>query len=278
MDAARSLHPGWQARLRLTFRQAAQRSVLAEREHFGPLLVQRPFYPEGGLCHCYLIHPPGGVVGGDRIELDVSCERGAQVLLTTPGASRFYYSSGALVEQRQELRVSAEASLEWLPQEAIVFNAARVDNLTRIELEEGARFLGWEITCMGRPASGERWSQGRWRSRFELYRAGRPLLLERNLYRSGSLALNAAWGMAGFPVQALFVMSDSTAGQLEASRASLAIADTERLALTRLQDLLVCRYLGHSAERAKNLFIQLWTLLRPQWLGQAAVRPRIWAT
>ncbi|HEX5513359.1 MAG TPA: urease accessory protein UreD [Gammaproteobacteria bacterium] len=278
MNAARPQAAGWQAHLQLGFRRSGARTVLAERRHLGPLRVQRPFYPEGGLCHCYLIHPPGGVVGGDRLELEVRCEPGAQALLTTPGAGKFYRSAGPIAEQRQHLAVAAGASLEWLPQEQIVFDAARAESYTRVELEVGARFLGWEITCLGRPASGERWQHGHWRSRFELYRSGQPLLIERCRYRGGSAALTAAWGLAGFPLQAFMVVSNTSAAQLELSRSRLMAAADERLALTRLHDVLICRYMGHSAERARALFSELWALVRPDWLARPALPPRIWAT
>lgn len=270
---------GWQAQLRLGFRRIGERTVLAGRRHLGPLRVQQPFYPEAdGLCHCYLIHLPGGVVGGDSLELEVSCEPGAQALITSPGAGKFYRSAGALAVQRQHLVVASGASLEWLPQEQIVFNGARVDSLTRADLAPGGRFLGWEINCLGRPACGEVWDRGRWRSRFELYRNGQPLLLERNLYQDGSAALTAAWGLAGFPLQALLVMTDTSAAQLELGRRLLRPTSEERLALTQREDVLICRYLGHSAERAKQVLTALWSTLRPEWLGRPAVAPRIWAT
>lgn len=278
MRAAQLQPAGWQAHLRLGFRRAGERTVIADRRHQGPLRVQQPFYPEGALCHCYLIHPPGGVVGGDGLRLEVTCEPGAQALLTTPGAGKFYRSAGALAEQQQRLVVASGASLEWLPQEQIVFDAARADSLTRIELATDARFLGWEITCLGRPASGERWQRGHWRNRFELYRDGQPLLLERCRYQDGSTALTAAWGLAGFTVQALMVVTDTSAAQLEQARRQLLAKDDERLALTRLQDVLVCRYLGHNAQRAKTVFSELWGQLRPEWLGRPALPPRIWAT
>ena len=86
----------WQARLELSFQLSGGRTILARRQHVGPLIVQRPFYPEGPeVCHTYLLHPPAGIAAGDRIEAAVSVEEGAHVLLTTPGAAKWYRSGGA---------------------------------------------------------------------------------------------------------------------------------------------------------------------------------------
>ena len=84
----RAAHSSWQARLELGFRATAGRTVLAHRRHVGPLVVQRPFYPEGGICHVYLLHPPGGVVGGDTLELQVQADADSHALITTPAATR----------------------------------------------------------------------------------------------------------------------------------------------------------------------------------------------
>ncbi len=87
-------------------------------------MVQRPFYPEGGTCHVYLLHPPGGVVGGDQLELQVQSEPGSHALITTPAATKFYRAGPhphSLLQQNLQVR---DATLEWLPQETIVFDGA----------------------------------------------------------------------------------------------------------------------------------------------------------
>ena len=112
---------GWQARLDLGFEQRAGRTVLAHKRQFGPLTVQRPFYPEGGPCHLYVLHPPGGVVGGDRLAVSVLVAEGAHALITTPGAAKFYRSAGPRADVVQRLSVDAGGALEWFPQENILF-------------------------------------------------------------------------------------------------------------------------------------------------------------
>src|SRR3569623_3774405 len=139
-------HDRWQARRELCFAIRGGRSTVTSRRQHGPLRVQRPFFPEGaGVCHIYVLHPPGGVVGGDELEIDVAVRAGAHALITAPAAGKFYRRAGAPARQPQLLRVAAAAALEWLPRENIVFDGARAELCTRVELAEGARFIGWEI-------------------------------------------------------------------------------------------------------------------------------------
>jgi hypothetical protein len=119
------------------------------------LRVQRPFYPESReVCHVYLLHPPGGLVSGDELQIDIAVGRDAWALLTTPGAGKVYGSDGQGVRQQQALRIARGGTLEWLPQEMILFDGARADLGTRVELEGDARFLGAKKTscCCSPPA------------------------------------------------------------------------------------------------------------------------------
>lgn len=271
-----ALTTGWQARLELGFAARGAGTVLAHRRHHGPLRVQRPFFPEQGVCHVYPLHPPGGVVGGDSLTIEVDCGPAAAALVTTPAATKFYRSAGARALQRQLITVAADGELEWLPQEQILFDGARVDSLTRIELAAGARFIGWELTCLGRPASGERFERGGLRQRFEIWRAGTPTLLERQRLEAAAPVMAAPWGLAGQPVTATLVATHADDGCVAALRDLL--GPDQPLALTRLQDLLVVRYRGASVAQAWELFCRLWQALRPQVLGRVACEPRIWKT
>ena len=113
---------GWPAELHLGFARDAARTALVERRHLGPLRVQRPFYPEGeGVCHVYLLHPPGGLVAGDDLQVSARVEPGAHALLTTPAAAKLYRSRAASgpARQVQRFEVQGDGILEWLPQESI---------------------------------------------------------------------------------------------------------------------------------------------------------------
>lgn len=266
----------WQARLDLRFRQAGHRTILAERRHVGPLVVQRPFYPEGPICHVYLVHPPGGIVGGDRVELHADVEAAAHALLTTPAATRFYragpHPRSTLLQQ---LSVR-DGALEWLPQETIIFDGARAHSTTRVELAGEARFLGWEISCLGRPANDERFLGGELRQDLLLYRDGQPLLLDRMRLSSGSAALDAGWGLAGHQAMGTLLMYPARGIDLAPLR-ELCSGDA-RHAISIVDEVLVCRALAAQAEAVKLLFTAMWLKLRESLMGRAAVAPRIWAT
>jgi urease accessory protein len=276
------LDTGWEATLALSFVRAAARTELHERRHSGPLRVQRPFYPEGGdVCHVYVLHPPGGLVGGDRLRIEVRAETGAHALLTTPAAGKLYRSQGSRASQQQILRVAPGARLEWLPQETIAFEGARAELSTRVELSGDAGFLGWEIVCLGRPAAGERFERGELRQSIEILRDERPLYVERGAYLAGAAVLSAPWGLAGQPVFGTLVCAVAGASAcVEAARALAAQPAWAPglAAVSGWDELLVARYLGPSAEQAREFFTALWRQLRPALLQREVSLPRIWRT
>src|SRR5712664_2890683 len=120
MQLADPLAEAWRAQLHLRFARAGNKTVLLERTSDGPLVVQKPLYPEGeAVCHAIVVHPPGGIAGGDELDLRVSAATGSHALLTTPGAGKWYRSAGPLA--RQSLQFDVSGTLEWLPRETIVF-------------------------------------------------------------------------------------------------------------------------------------------------------------
>jgi urease accessory protein len=266
----------WQARLELGFRQAGGRTVLAHRRHLGPLVVQRPFYPEGPICHVYLVHPPGGIVGGDALSLQVEVEPQAHALLTTPAATRFYRAGPHPRATLAQHLLVRDGALEWLPQETIVFEGARAHSTTRVELSGEARFLGWEIACLGRPAIGEGFASGELAQDFCLYKDGVPLLLDRLRLAGGSPALAGPWGLGGYQAMGTLLMYPARDLDLAPLR-QLASADA-RHAMSVVDGVLVCRAVAAQAEALRGLFTALWLELRESLLGRTAVAPRIWAT
>lgn len=276
-EAAR---PGWQARLVLGFECRGETSALVQREHFGPLRVQKALYPEGPqVCHVLLLHPPGGVAGGDSLDIAVGAAAGTHALLTTPGAGKWYRSGGRQARQSLNVRVGEGAVVEWLPQESIFFDGAEAQMQTRIELAADAVFCGWEILCLGRTAAGERFSRGRLELATRIERQGRPLWLERGCLRGGSSWLDAAAGLAGRPVSATLLLAGKAVERdwLDACRAAPA-GDGVLTGVTALPDLLVARCLAPGAEAARAWLVEVWRLLRPAALGRPAEPPRIWST
>jgi len=269
---------GWEARLDLGFEQRGARTILAHRKHAGPLVVQKPFYPEGPVCHVYIIHPPGGVVGGDKLTINASSHERAHALITTPAANKFYRSSGPLAQLQQRISIASNAVVEWLPQETILFNGSAVHSNIRVDINTDSTFIGWEITCLGRPASGERFTRGLFRQQLELWKQQQPLVIERTLLQGGQPVLQSAWGLQSFTVTATLIAYPADKALLDLTRCAIA-ADNETLcSATLLQEVLICRYLGHHAEQAKAVFTMLWSAIRPVMLKRNVSVPRIWKT
>ena len=145
----------WQARLALDYSLRAGKTV-AHFEHTGPLRILRSLYPEAeSICHNVIVHPPGGLVGGDTLDLQFQVACGAHGLVTTPGATRFYRSDGKPALQRTRLAVAAEARLEWLRLEAIAYSGCQAENQLTMTLETGAELIGWDVTALGLPAAAQ---------------------------------------------------------------------------------------------------------------------------
>ena len=270
---------GWKAELALGFERRGAKSVLAARRHDGPLALQKPLYPEGeGVCHAIVLHPPGGIAGGDELEIAARVGEGAHALLTTPGAGKWYRSAGAWARQSLGFEVARCACLEWLPQETIVFDGALAGMRSEVRLEGDARFIGWEILCLGRTGSGERFARGACRLATDVMREGRLLWHERGRIEGGSPLLESAAGLRGEPVAGTLLAAAPEIDDrlIAACREVLPVAGEG--AVTRLPGLLVARYLGVSSESARNWFIALWRVLRPVLAGREGIEPRIWRT
>lgn len=271
----------WQARLELGFERRGAGTILARRAHHGPLRVQKPLHPEGAaLCHAIVLHPPAGIVGGDRLQIEADIGAGAQALLTTPGAGKWYRSAGAEAEQSVTLRVGAGGTAEWLPQESIVFAGTQARMRTSVELGEGARYLGVETLCFGRRASGETFGGGTLRLATDIRLAGRQLWHERGQIDGGSPLMTSPIGLAGYSVCAtvLAAGAEIDAAALAVCRAAASRETGAQWGVTVMPQLFVGRYLGHSAEAAREWFIALWETLRPEFIGRPAAVPRIWNT
>jgi len=277
---------GWLGRLSLELTKTEHGTQLSRSSHEGPLRIQRVLTPEGLACpHIYLLHPPGGVVGGDRLHTSVELGAGAQVLLTTPAAQKLYRSQGARAEVSNQLRLDQGARLEWLPSETLAFSAAQALLSTRVELAPDAAFLGWDIACYGMPARGETFDAGRVVSRFEVFRGETPLAIESfDLGEPGQRTelLGAAFALRGQPVVANLYAVPAR-GPVEAElvdRVRAAIGEPARglCSVSSLQDLLVVRALGPNIEGVRDSLIRAWHVLRPVIVAREAVTPRIWAT
>jgi urease accessory protein len=141
----------WHAQLKLSYAREGTRTV-ARFLHDGPLRILQSMHPEGdAVCHNVLVHPPGGLVGGDTLQVNVEGGPGSHGLVTTPGASRFYRSAGERAVQEVHIRLDAGARLEWLPLEALYYSGCRAENRLHMALAPGAELLGWDVLALGLP-------------------------------------------------------------------------------------------------------------------------------
>lgn len=277
MLVAEPLVRSWKARLALEFSLEDRKTSLTGRSHDGPLVVQKPLYPEGpGVCHAIVVHPPGGIAGGDDLSLGARTGEGAAALLTTPGATKWYRSSGA--QARQRLAFDVRGQLEWLPQETIVFDGALAENRCDIALAEDAALIGWDIVCLGRTGSGERFTRGSYRATTQVRRGGRLLWLERARIDGGGALLASPAGLGGCPVYGTLFACSLDLNQELVIEMRKAEPESGRSAVTLLPGILLARYLGDSTEDARRYFIALWRILRPAVARREAHEPRIWRT
>jgi urease accessory protein len=278
IDIISTAATGWHADLALQFAKRPNRTTLVHRHHRGPLLVQRPFYPEGEVCHIYIVHPPGGIVGGDQLDIRVDAAAGAHVLLTTPAAGKFYRSGGRHARQTVEMQLES-ATVEWLPQETIFYRGASARVTTRVKLDRDSRFIAWETGCFGLPARDEPFSMGQVTQGFEIWLGERPLLHERLRVDGGGEMIDARWGLAGNPVLGTMLAYPVSKDDVEPLRLAVAaIGDHRLLGMTLVDGLLICRCMDAHVDALKRCFVAIWKRLRPKLLGREAAAPRIWAT
>ncbi|MDP3332361.1 MAG: urease accessory protein UreD [Methylotenera sp.] len=277
----------WKASLALNFNKRDGRTFLAKKQHSGPLVIQKTLHPEGdAICHGIIIHPPGGVAGGDEITLQVALAQNANVLLTTPGAGKWYKANSKVASQHLQFDLAENTCLEWLPQENILFDGSMIDFSANINLDENARYAGWEVLCFGRQARGESWDTGKLSQNLIIKRGNKTIWQERTVLMANDRFFNSIIGLGGNVISASFVIVAGTVPvelfaqcqQLQMNDAVNEIDSQARYGVTVLPEVFSARYIGMSAPAARQYFEKLWHILRPWYLSHAAVRPRIWNT
>lgn len=275
---------GWRAELQLAYRRRGARTV-AQDSHCGPLRVLQPLYPEGeGICHHVLVHPPGGLVGGDELHVHARLQADSHALLTTPGATRFYRSEGAPALQHTRLQLEAGARVEWLPMESIAYSGCRARNRLTAELLPGAEMIGWDTLVLGLAAAGQPFVAGSHAQHIELP----GVWLERaRVDATDTALLRGPLGWAGHAVAATLWFAAGSAlaparrqALLDAARAVVAgheLAPTAGVTAPQ-PAVLVLRLLAPRLEAAMQLLAQVRAAWRREAWGLAAEPPRIWRT
>jgi urease accessory protein len=273
---------GWHGHLQLHYRCDGERTVAHDR-HDGPLRVLKALHPEGpAVCHHVLVHPPGGIVGGDRLDVTLRVDGGAHALVTTPGATRFYRSAGEPAVQDVHATVAGGGRLEWLPLETIAYAGCRAENRLRFELADGAEMIGCDLLALGLPAADEAFGRGevlqhlevpgRWLERGRIAADDRRLL-DGPLGFAGQRVLATLWFAAGTPIEAV-----RREALLEAARGGNASATLPQGATAPNDHVVVRRLLAPRVEPALARVREAWAAWR--WLvwQREARPPRVWRT
>jgi urease accessory protein len=274
----------WHARLDLNYHRDDARRTVLRHAHTGPLRILKSLYPEGdGICHNVIVHPPGGLVGGDLLDMHVRAGAGTHALLSTPGATRFYRTDGPAATQQVALTLEAGARLEWLPLEAIAYPGCLAHNTLRATLAEDAELIGWDVSALGLPTAGRPFDRGcltqhleipgLWleRSRID---AADTRLLESPLGLAGQRCLGTLWLACGAPLS-----RERREQLLEAVRAGLdgeAAQGVQAGATCPHPQVLVLRAVAPLVEPLMALFQRTWAVLRAQAWGLPTEPPRIW--
>jgi urease accessory protein len=277
MNAVTTGTKNWSALLDLKFISGEEKTRLVPVKRYGPLSVQRAFYPEKALCHTYLLHPPGGVVGGDQLDLMIQSEPGSRALVTTPGATKFYQSAEHTARVSQQLNLEESATLEFLPQENIYFPGALVNAKTEVTMHADASLLLWEKHCFGRPANEESFDSGKITARLDIVKDKTLLLTETQRIDHAEILRSS--GLRGNAVMGSFVVVSTALNKalLETCRA-LKCTNGITGITQPLESLLLIRYMGSSTLELNAYFVKLWEILRLQVLHRNACHPRIWNT
>jgi len=274
----------WHARLQLDYTVENARTV-ARYQHDGPLRILQSLYPEGdGICHNVLVHPPGGLVGGDTLDITATVGPGAHGLVTTPGATRFYRSTGPLALQRSHLTLAEGARLEWLPLEALCYSACNAENHLTLNLAPGAECMGWDVTALGLPHADQPFVQGR----FVQHLTVPGLWLERGVIDAADeRLLRSPLGLAGQRCMASMFFAAGTAlernrrdAALDAARAVMDAHPTLTAtagATSPNAQMVVVRVLAPQVEPAMKLLKAVRVAWRQQMWALQGEAPRIWA-
>lgn len=263
--------------VRLGYAKRLEQTELVEQYSCSPLLVQKSFYPTKTTCQTVILHTAGGMVGGDRLSQSITLGEQTQALVTTAAAGKIYRTNGLPATQHTQIHITAQAHLDWMPQENIVFNQALYQQNLRVELDPGGSILLWDITRFGRSARGERFTTGEWRSHTEVWQQGRPLWIDRQYLVGDESIIRSHHGLANQPVIGTLVwlgqpISKDFMGHLYQQQQI-----PEHLGGTsRLTQGLVCRYRGDSTAQVRDWFSQVWNLLCAEYLGRSNHLPGVW--
>ena len=266
---------------KVEFHATPRGTELARLYQQAPLRVLFPTPEPGEPPTAALVNCAGGLAGGDTLTTDIMLGAGCIATLCTPAAEKIYRSLGPASTVTATLRLAAGATLEWLPQETILFDGARLHRRMTVHLAAAARLLATEMLVFGRSARGETMRSGAVLDHWRIHGPS-GLLWADGLALGAGLAdrLAAPLGFAGAEAMAtLLLAAPDAAALLPGLRANLAKAPAAvTLAATVPRPgLLLARLLGDAVAVRAALAAGI-IALRHAALGQPARLPRLWTT
>jgi urease accessory protein len=279
-------HQQWHATLNLEFKNQQAKTLLSSKKHSGPLLVQKALYPEGDeICHAVILHPPAGIAGGDQLNISAQVHEKSNVVLTTPGATKWYKSNGRSSSQTIELSIKDGAHLDFLPQENIFFDEVLALSKLVINQSPQSSLIAWDITQLGRSGESRNWITGEARLSTEFFFDKKLVWVEDSLLKSGFEFLTAKFCLNEYPVVGTMWLSSNTANKdiAEDYAKKMVWHQSLRSGVTHLDlddghGLIIIRVLGDEVEDVKGLFIDAWLTLR-HVIADIEPQPlRLWKT
>jgi len=267
--AAPLIRVGRDGLLRLRFERRKDSTVVANARSTVPLQVLAPIALPDPAAIVSVLNPTGGLVGGDRLGIEVELRPGAHGCVITPSATKVYRTSAEAAEQRVDLRLGPDATLEWVPDHTIPFAGSALRQRIEGHLGKGARLILVDAFAVGRVARGETWRFGRLESAITL-RDQRGLLFHDRFVLAGDRPWAGLGLTEGHPYFAtVLIISEanweSLATAVQAGPICRADAVVGVGALAR--GGVVARVLAANAPALLGALESLWALARRTLLG-----------
>ena len=212
--------------LTLQYTKQDDHTVIAHSYVTTPWKLLPPIYlDDTGSAYTLLVNPSGGLVGGDRLSIDMTLEQDAHVLISAPSANRVYRTEGELSEQCIDIRVGPGGVLEWFPEHTIPFAGSRFRQRLHASLASGATLLLWDALASGRIAREERWACTDLENEIRINTASGHTLLERYTLAPatdlGRVGLAEEWDYVASLYAVNDVMAPESWSRLESRIASI---------------------------------------------------------
>ena len=266
----------WQALLHLEFKaDSLGKTVLSRNLHQGPLMVQKPFYPEK-CCHVYMLHPPGGIAGTDSLKFDCIVEPNCHVLVTTPGATKFYKTDGQISEFNQVFKLNNGASLEYLPSQNIFYKGTHTKVNTSFYLEQNAKFAFRDVSKCGMKDEENPFLDSSFFNTIKIYQDN-TLVLKETCFIEGMEDFKALAAIFNHPYIGTFIcnkVSEETLSKLQ----NLLDLNAYQASIGMVDNFLIARFLGDDNQSIENTIVEIWKTVREEVIGLPPCLPRIWST